>query len=163
MDLPNLSKQQRWYVHQWCDCWNGILHQSSGDDPNRILHIRRRTQVFRRQLRDADEQDADDAPDQIEGSDGEDSDNSDNDAEIPETPEVHEEVDRENSGALNEDRREEGQEIVSEERNVRTNRIAEVDEGVDVGKDRSREDKEDVFLADTEVVEEVPAADINKG
>ena len=162
MDLPNLSKQQRWYIHQWCDCWNGILYQSSGDDPNRILHIRRRAQVFRRQLRDADEQDADDAPDQIEGSDGEDSDDSDNDAEIPETPEVHEEVDRENSGALNEDRREEGQEIVSEERNARTNRIAAVDEGVDVGKDRSREDEEDVSLADTEVVEEVPAADINE-
>ena len=58
--LPNLCRQERFFIHKWCDCWNGISHISTGEDPNRILELRREAHVTRRQIR-SEEQHPDDA------------------------------------------------------------------------------------------------------
>ena len=60
LDLPNLSKEERYYCHRWCDCWVGITHESSGDGNDRVLHLKRASRVYRRQLQ-TEEKHPDDA------------------------------------------------------------------------------------------------------
>ena len=86
LDLPHLTKQTRWYAHQWCECWLGIKHHSTGEDGNRILHLQRATSIFRRQLRTPENhpddaiQDCDNATD---GPDSSDSSGKEDDAQTP--------------------------------------------------------------------------------
>ena len=61
IDLPGLTKQQRWYAHQWCECWRGLHHWSTGEDGARILHVRKSQAVFRRQMQTDLEKHVDDA------------------------------------------------------------------------------------------------------
>ena len=56
MDIANLSKQDRWYVHQWCNCYTGLRHWSTGEGTDRILHLRRGAALFRKQMQDTEEQ-----------------------------------------------------------------------------------------------------------
>jgi len=75
LEMQGLTKQERWYAHQWCECWVGIQHQSRGAEDQRILCISRNGNVFRRQVQDAEEQHPTDAVavEELAGSDAEES------------------------------------------------------------------------------------------
>jgi hypothetical protein len=61
LELPGLSKAQRFYCHQWSECFHGILHSSSGSEANRVLVLTRGQRVYLKQLRVEPENHPDDA------------------------------------------------------------------------------------------------------
>ena len=72
-EFSGLTKQQRWYAHNWSECWIGIQHFSTGLDTERALHLRKGRHVHRRQVRevaDPNPADADFAFEGEEGTDG---------------------------------------------------------------------------------------------
>ena len=34
LTLWGLTRQERWYAHNWCECWVGLYHASTGSDPD---------------------------------------------------------------------------------------------------------------------------------
>ena len=71
LELPGLSKQQRWYAHPWRERWIELTHYSSGSEDQRVFHAARTQAVFRRHLQTEANTDPDDAADDNKGSAGE--------------------------------------------------------------------------------------------
>ena len=50
LELPGLTRQDRFFVHRWCHCWTGVTSQSFGEEPDRVLRVERGQAVCRRQF-----------------------------------------------------------------------------------------------------------------